>query len=194
MATKTTTTQKDRLQKMRDEGKASLQVQAEDGQLNPEAFTKYDETVRPYGAETDRIAALLLDFLNEFHSKNGKYTWELGFYLEGAKQTRGVGGWQVLTRAALGPLWTVEIQRQAGLHIHDGAMCWAGRGMFERHIICVKTTELRERQEAAKEARIQSMLRQPDSVVGQDAELTVDEKVRHIPLNPQNESGTEDGA
>jgi len=195
MATaKQTTTQADKLQKMRDDGLASIPVKVQAGLLNPEEFDlEFEDLQRKYGAESDRITEILVNFLNENFSRGGKYSWVVGFYLVGSPQTRGDGGWKVLQRSMLGENWNDMIQAEAGLHVFEGAICWAGRGMFERHIITVKTTKLVETQMHMHDVQLKSMLSAPESVAGEESHLDVKEENLQVPMVPiDDESGSDD--
>jgi hypothetical protein len=183
MAEKLDTVQKDKLDKMRDEGKLSPQVQAQDGLLNPEVWDEFDLDARPYGSEMQRISKGLQEVLNEHFSQGGKYSWRCGFFVEGDPRITGLDGWRPLQRQQLGQVWSEELQRQLGLHEYEGAICWGGRGMFERHIVCVITEQHRVKLMEYQTRQHEQMLNQPDSIAGEQVEATVTEQSRKFPVS-----------
>lgn len=182
--------QKDKLQKLRDEKKTSIPQATKDGKidsslLDPEEFDKFDAEYRAYGAETQRIRDIIKEFLDDHYpgSKEEPYTWDCGFFLEKDPRSQGAKGWKVLQVEMLGPWWSVQLQHEAGLSNHEGAVTWNGRGTYERHIICVKTQQLQRRQQAAKTARLQEQTKQQvQSVAGEKSEMTITETQKKMPV------------
>jgi hypothetical protein len=169
----------DKLREIQDKHLDSIPAKVKAGELDPEAISIEDhELLRPVKAETLRIAQILEPLLNEHYSRGGKYKWAVSFWKEGAPETLGVGGFQVLQISMLSKIWTKELQAAAGLHEHNGAVCWAGRGRFDRHVICAKTTDLRERQYAAQEKHLQEQF---DSVAPPDDQPGV--RVGNVEIN-----------
>ena len=185
--------QKDALQKMRDTKKASLKTMVADGKvdpgdavLDPAEFDKYDAEYRTSGAETERIEAILKEHLDGMFEG---YTWETGFFLEKDPRSQGAKGYKVLQVSMLGDVWSAQLQHEAGLENFSGAVVWNGRGTFERHIVCVKTTQLHDRQQAAKGQRLaEQMQAQPQSVAGErTGAMKVTETHKKMPLIPVGE-------
>lgn len=177
----------DKLREIQNKHLDSVPAKVKSGELDPEKFTIEDEDLlRPIKAETLRIKAILEPLLDEHYSRSGKYKWEVSFWKPGAPATLGVGGFQLLQEHMLSKIWTPELQAAAGLHIHEGAVAWAGRGRHDLHVLCAKTTELIERQEAAKEKHLQEQLAsveapedQPGVRVGN---VEINETVTKVPL------------
>jgi hypothetical protein len=199
---KLTGAQKDALQKIRDEKKAAVTPMVEDGAvsdpavLDPEEFDKFEAEYRTYGAETERIEAILKEHLNEFFSHNGKYSWEVGFFLEKDPRANGAKGYKILQTQMLGPLWSKQLAYEANLDEYQGAVTWNGRGAYERHIVCVKTTQLHDRQQAAKGKRLEEQMKavQGQSVAGEKSEMIIEETHTKKPLIPLEGKPPEEGS
>jgi len=205
-------TQQDAVQDMRDRKLDSVpQALKEDridhgssasptkGVLDPREFDKFEVEHRPALTETQRISKIILEHLDKHYSRGGKYKWVTGFFLETDARANGESGYQALTTNMVGKDWSEQLTRELGLTIYNGALCWNGRGTFERHIICVKTKQLQERQLLAHEESSKQMLTQLD--VTADGKTTsrmkVTEKTTRLPVIPvktqggtSNESGT----
>ena len=210
---KQTTVQKDALQKIRDQKKTSVPQALKDGRidhgasasptrgvLDPYDFDKFDAEFRSTGAETVRLEGIIQAFLNKNYGgdPDDPRTWEVGFFLEKDPRSQGAKGYKVLQVEMLGDTWSDELQHESGLTNFEGAVTWNGRGTYERHIVCVKTTELSERQQAAKDKRLEDAMkhRQPDSVAGEiTGPLQVIETQKKQPLIPiEGESQSEEGS
>ena len=210
---KQTTVQKDALQKIRDQKKTSVPQALRDGKidhgdaasptrgvLDPYDFDKFDAEFRSTGAETVRLEKIIQEFLNANYggSPDDPRTWEVGFFLEKDPRSQGAKGYKVLQVEMLGDAWSDELQHESGLTNYEGAVTWNGRGTYERHIVCVKTTQLAERQQAAKDKRLEDAMkhRQPDSVAGEvTGPLQVTETQKKQPLIPiEGESQGEEGS
>jgi hypothetical protein len=179
---KMTGAQKDKLDKMQSEGKMSPNVMAKEGLLNPADWDEFDLDVRPYGSEMQRIASGLQELLDEHFSRNGKYQWRVGFFIEGDPRIQGQDGWRPLRREQLGEIWTDTLQRRLGLHEYEGAICWGGRGMFERHVVCVITRQHQVDLRNFQERQHESLLQAPPSVAGERVDLSVTEKAHKLPV------------
>ena len=214
MAKETTTgVQKDALQKIRDQKKTSIPQALKDGKidhgasadrlqgvLDPYAFDKFNAEFHSTKIEGERIEGIIKEFLNKNHGgdPDDPRTWEVGFFLEKDPRSQGAKGYQVLQVDMLGDTWSKQLQHEAGLKNYEGAVAWYGRGTVERHIICVKTTELAKRQQAAKDVRVENAMkhRQPNSVAGEaTGPLEVTETFKKLPLvptegNSQNSEGS----
>lgn len=198
--------QKDALQKLRDKKQTSVPQQLADGKidpgkamLNPEDFDKFDAEYRSHGAEGMRIKAIIVEHLNENFpgSKEEPYTWDIGLFLEKDPRSQGAKGFKVLQVEMLGTWWSTQLQHEAGLDNFEGAVTWNGRGTFERHIICVKTKQLRRRQQSAKTARLkEQMQQQPQSVAGERVRpVEVKETHTKLPVIPvEGKNPVEGGA
>lgn len=190
--------QKDAVQDIHDKKLASVPQALKDGKidhgdaadpnrgvLDPKAFDDFSHEYRAVGSETKRIEKVICEHLNEYHNPNGEYQWTCGFFLENDPRSQGSAGHQVLTEKALGPAWSTQLRRELGLTVYEGALCWNGRGMHERHIICVKTKQLQQRQLDAAAEAAESMVKQPEGVgPAGSGRLEVTEKVRKLPLVP----------
>jgi len=214
MAKETTTgTQKDALQKIRDQKKTSIPQALKDqkidpgasadrnqGVLDPYEFDKFNAEYASTSVETTRLEGIIQTFLNKNYGgdPDDPRTWEVGFFLEKDPRSQGAKGYKVLQVHMLGDTWSSQLQHEAGLKNYEGAVAWYGRGTVERHIVCVKTTELAKRQQAAKDKRLEHAMkhRQPNSVAGEaTGPLEVTETFRKLPLNPiegksQNSEGS----
>lgn len=196
--------QKDSLQSVRDRKLTDTKAALEDGKidhgdsaqkgkgiLDPEEFEKFavevgDRTV----TEVQRISKVILEHLNEHYSRGGKFEWTLGFFTPTDPNSNGSNGWQALTPEMIGEAWSAQLQRELGLTIFNGALCWNGMGTFERHIICAKTKQLEQRQIAAREAGMEQQLRQPEQVAGEKVgKLEVKETQKKMPLYPMQDPG-----
>ncbi len=165
------------------------------GVLDPEKFDEFSHEFRATGSETQRIAKVICAHLDEHYSAGGRYTWEAGFFLETDPRSQGAEGHQVLNRKMIGDAWSEQLQHELGLTEYEGALCWMGRGTTERHIICVKTTQLQERQLQATAEASQHMISQPEGVGGKNKPLLeIDETVKKLPLVPVQEGTSENGA
>ena len=188
----------DKLREIQNKHLDSVPSKVKSGELDPEAFTLADEDLlRPIKAETLRIKAILEPLLDEHYSRGGKYKWSVTFWKPGAPATLGVAGFQLLQPSMLSKIWTTELQAAAGLHEHGGAVAWAGRGRHDLHILCAKTTELIERQEAAKEKHLQQQLAsveapedQPGVRVGK---VEINETITKVPLHADGVSNSLSG-
>ena len=157
----------------------------ERGVLDPTDFDKFVAESRPTMNETQRISKVICEHLDEHYSKGGKYQWVCGFFLEKDPRANGEGKYQALTTEMIGPAWSTQLQHELGLTNYNGALCWSGRGTFERHIICVKTKQLQRRQHVAQEEAMNQQLSQPESVGGERVgALEVTEKTKKVPLMP----------
>lgn len=177
----------DKLREIQNKHLDSIPAKVKSGELDPEAFTIEDEDLlRPIKAETLRIAAILEPLLDEHYSRGGKYKWKVSFWKPGAPATLGVGGFQLLQPGMLSKIWTPELQAAAGLHEHGGAVAWAGRGRHDLHILCAKTTELIDRQEAAKEKHLQDQFSSVAAPADQPgvrvSDVEINETVTKVPL------------
>jgi len=203
MAKETTTgVQKDSLQKIRDQKKTSIPQALKDqkidpgasadrnqGVLDPYEFDKFNAEFHSTKVETERLEGIIKEFLNKNYGgdPDDPRTWEVGFFLEKDPRSQGEKGYQALQVHMLGDTWSSQLQHEAGLKNYEGAVAWYGRGTVERHIICVKTTELAKRQQAAKDVRVENALkhRQPSSVAGEaTGPLEVTETLKKLPLIP----------
>jgi len=177
----------DRLREIQNKNLDSIPAKVKSGDLDPEAVKISDlDLLRPIKAETLRIAAILEPLLNEHYSRGGKYKWEISFWKPGAPATLGVGGYQLLQPSMLSKIWTPQLQAAAGLHEFEGAVAWAGRGRFDRHVICGKTTDLRKRQFDAKEKRLQQQFESveaPEEQAGvRVGKVEINETVTKVPI------------
>lgn len=85
----------------------------------------------------------------------------------------------------VGDAWSTQLQHEVGLTIFNGALCWNGRGTFERHVICVKTKQLQTRQLLANEEAMQAQFKQPETVGdARVSRLQVKETTKKLPLVP----------
>lgn len=204
-------TQKDALQSMRDRNLDSLPEKLKrgevdpgaaadptpgrgtfgDGNLDPEEMEKFNIAQRPAMNETQRISKIICEHLDEFYSRGGKFQWTCGFFPPtDPRATKGGDGFQPLTTGMIGEAWSTQLQVELGLTIFNGALCWNGRGTFERHMICVKTKQLQERQLLAKEEASKQQLRHPESVAGERmGRMEVTEKVTKLPVVPVSQDG-----
>lgn len=188
-----TTTQQDKLQELRDKKLDSVPVKVKTGQLDPTDFDIDDQLLlRPVHSETNRLKKIIVDLLNANFSRGGKYSWDAGFFLPGSPQTGGHNGWKVLQKEMLGDTYSDQLAFEAGLHIFEGAVAWSGRGVNERHIVCVKTEQLRDRQRAARDARVQEQFDQPATPEGVRAEFTATEERKMVPLYPGGDDSGSD--
>lgn len=161
-----------------------------DGNLDPEAFEKFTIAQRPTMNETQRISKIICEHLDEFYSRNGKFQWTSSFFLPTDPRANGADGFQVLNVEMIGEAWSTQLQHELGLTVFNGALCWNGRGTFERHIICVKTKQLQERQLLAKEEASKQQLRHPEAVAGERmGRMEVTETVTKLPLVPVSQDG-----
>lgn len=202
--------QEDAVQDVRDRKLTSVTQQLRDGKidhgdiadpsptkgvLDPEAFDKFSHEFRQTGSETQRISTVICEHLNENFSRGGKYQWESGFFLETDPRSQGADGWQPLTAEMIGSAWSSQLQHELGLTDYNGALCWSGRGTFERHIICVKTKQLQERQLQTIAEASQQMI-SGSATVG-DAEvgrLKIKEKVTRERLVAMRDGESIEGA
>lgn len=185
----------DKLREIQNKHLDSIPAKVKAGELDPEAISIEDhELLRPVKAETLRIKAIIEPLLNEHYSRGGKYKWDVTFWTPGAPETLGVGGYQLLQASMLSKIWTKELQAAAGLHEFEGAVCWAGRGRFDRHVLCAKTTELIERQDAAQEQHLQEQfasIQAPEDQAGvRVGNVEINETVTKVPVHagPASES------
>ena len=161
-----------------------------DGLLNPEEFEKFTIANRPTMNETQRISKIICEHLDEFYSRGGKFQWTCSFFLQTDPRANGAKGFQALTTEMIGEAWSTQLQHELGLTVFNGALCWNGRGTFERHIICVKTKQLQERQLIAEEETSKQQLRHPEAVAGERmGRMEVTEKVQKLPLVPVSQDG-----
>jgi hypothetical protein len=182
-----TTAQMDELREIESKHLDSIPEKVRSGALDPSKFDVDDiDLLRPLKAESLRIEAALAPLLNK-HYGRGKYEFAVSFWLEGAPETQGVGGYQVLTPESIREIWTEELKKSIGLHEYNGAVCWAGRGRFDRHILCVKTTNLRARQFDAKEKQLTDQFAELETQVDQEGvstgPMTITEDVKRVPLH-----------
>jgi len=195
--------QQDALQAARDQKLTSVTQALKDGKidhgdaasptrgvLDPAEFDKFEIENRPTMNETQRLSKVICEHLNEHHNPTGEYEWTIGFFVPEDPRANGGDGFKTLTTEAIGEAWSTQLQAELGLTIFNGALCWNGRGTFERHIICVKTKQLQERQILAKEESMQQQFRQPESVAGERMNrLKITEKVKKLPVMPVKEDG-----
>jgi hypothetical protein len=161
-----------------------------DGVLDPEEFEKFTIANRPAMNETQRISKIICEHLNEFYSRNGKFQWTCGFFPPTDPRAAKGDGFQPLTTEMIGEAWSTQLQVELGLTVFNGALCWNGRGTFERHIICVKTKQLQERQLLAKEEASKQQLRHPEAVAGERmGRMEVTERTTKLPLVPVSQDG-----
>lgn len=166
------------------------------GLLDPTDFDLRDiETLRPFAAETERISKIVTELLDKHFSRGGKYKWEVGFFLPGDPACNGVGGWKVLSPASLGPYWTNEFRATAGLHDWEGAVCWAGRGRMDRHVLCVMTTKLRQDLRTLHDKRTMDQFKELNAPEGSEGVETTEEQIK-VPLHydrgqPAPDAGTD---
>lgn len=211
---KITGVQKDSLQKLRDQKKTSIPQALKDqkidpgasadrnqGVLDPYEFDKFNAEYASTSVETSRLEEIIQGFLNKNYGGNpdDPRTWEVGFFLEKDPRSQGAKGYKVLQVDMLGDTWSSQLQHEAGLKDYEGAVAWYGRGTVERHIVCVKTTELAKRQQAAKDTRLEDAMkhRQPYNVAGEvTGPLEVTETHKKLPLIPieGNQEGDEGSA
>lgn len=171
-----------------DPGAAADPIQ---GVLDPRAYDAFEADHKSTGSETKRISTVICEHLNEHHSRGGEYQWVSGFFLETDSRSQGDEGWQGLTTEALGPAWSTQLQRELGLTEYNGALCWNGRGTTERHVICVKTKQLQQRQLEAKAEASEQMISQPSQVDGKEVgTLQVTEEVKKLPVVPVRDGDT----
>ena len=157
----------------------------EKGVLDPSDFDKFEIETRTTMNETQRLSKVICEHLNEYYSRNGKYEWSCGFFLEKDPRAQGKDGFQALTTEMIGDAWSTQLTHELGLTNYEGALCWNGRGTFERHIICVKTKQLQTRQLTAKEEAMNQQLSQPEPVSKERVgRLEVTETVKKVPLMP----------
>jgi hypothetical protein len=157
----------------------------ERGVLDPLEFEKFEIETRPTMNETQRLSKVICEHLNEYYSRGGKFTWTCGFFLESDPRANGEGGFQALTTEMIGDAWSTQLTHELGLTNYNGALCWSGRGTFERHIICVKTKELQTRQLLATEEAMNQQLSQPEQVGDERmGRMEVKETVKKVPLTP----------
>jgi len=165
----------------------------EKGVLDPEEFEKFQTEVRAHKTETQRIATVIKEHLNKNYSRGGKFQWEVAFFLPTDPRSDGSKGHQALTPRMIGEEWSSSLQKRMGLTLENGALCWNGRGTVEKHIICVKTKQLQERQLKAIEESAARSLKQPVEVAGRNVgRLEVKEETKKLPLYPaggQKETG-----
>lgn len=153
------------------------------GLLDPEMFDVRDmESLRPCASETERIARIMKEMLDKYYSRNGKFTWEIGFFLPGDPAVQGSGGWRALRTSLIGPHWTNEFKATAGLHEDNGAVCWSGRGQMERHIVCVMTTKLKDQMRTLHDKRTMEQFEQIETP-GNTSGVQIDETEVKVPLN-----------
>jgi len=190
--------QQDKLQETRDRKMTSVTQALKDGKidtgdfatpekgvLDPTDFDKFEVENRPTMTEVQRISKIICEHLDEHYSSGGKYEWVTGFFLEKDPRANGQGRYQALTTEMIGPAWSTQLQHELGLTIYNGALCWNGRGTFERHIICVKTKVLQQRQLVAKEEAMNQQLSQPEQVGNERmGALEVKEETKRVPLQP----------
>jgi hypothetical protein len=202
--------QKDAVQDVQDRKLASVPQALKDGKidhgdiadpsphkgvLDPESFDKFSHEFRQTGSETQRMSQVICEHLDEHYSSGGRYEWTTGFFLETDPRASGADGWQALNREMIGPTWSSQLQHELGLTEYNGALCWNGRGTFERHIICVKTTQLQARQLQAIAEASQHMVSQPPEVGGKEVgRLEIDEKVTRERLVPGRDGDSMEGA
>jgi len=194
------TVQKDALQSADDRKLTSLSQKIKDGKvdhgdaadpspgrgvLDPEKFDDFNHEFRATGSETQRMAKVICEHLDEYYSRNGKYQWTTGWFLETDPRSQGTEGWQALTPAMIGEAWSTQLQRELGLTVYNGALCWNGRGTTERHIVCVKTKQLQAKQLESMAESAEGAIRQPEKVAGKDVgTLEVTEEIKRLPLVP----------
>jgi hypothetical protein len=190
-------TQADALQSTRDRKMTSIPQALKDGKidtgnfaspekgvLDPRDFDKFEVEHRPNMTETQRIAKIICEHLDEHYSAGGKYQWVCGFFTETDPRSKGESKYQALTTEMVGPAWSQQLTHELGLTVYEGALCWNGRGTFERHIICVKTKQLQQRQLLAKEEAMNQQLSQPEVDKAKVGRLEVKETVKKLPLIP----------
>ena len=156
----------------------------EKGVLDPTDFDKFEVEHKPNMTETQRISKIIREHLDEHYSAGGKYQWTCGFFSENDPRAKGEGRFQALTTEMVGPAWSTQLTHELGLTIYEGALCWNGRGTFERHIICVKTKQLQTRQLLAQEEAMNQQLSQPEVDKAKVGRMEVTETVKKLPLNP----------
>jgi len=190
--------QKDALQSAEDRKLTSAEVKLKDGKidhgdsasptrgvLDPTEFDKFTVENRPTMNETQRISKVICEHLDEHYSRGGQYQWVCGYFLEKDPRANGEGKYQALTTEMIGDAWSTQLQRELGLTNYNGALCWNGRGTFERHIICVKTKQLQRRQHLAQEEAMNQQLSQPETVGDEKmGALEVTETTKKVPLMP----------
>lgn len=161
-----------------------------DGVLDPEEFEKFSIEQRPSMNETQRMSKIICEHLDEFYSRGGKFQWTCGYFPPTDPRANKGDGFQPLTTEMIGKAWSAQLQLELGLTEFNGALCWNGRGTFERHIICVKTKQLQERQLLAKEEASKQQLRHPEAVAGERmGRMEVTEKVQKLPVVPVSQDG-----
>lgn len=176
-AQKLTGAQKDKIQEIKDKRLDSVPEKVKAGLLDPSDFDIRDiEALRPKAAETERIAEVIEALLNEHYSRGGLYKWTVGFFLPGDPATAGAGGWKVLLAEMIRPHWTNEFKSTVGLHEYEGAVCWAGRGRMDRHVLCVMTTKLRDELRALSDKRTMEQFQQIEAPPGSKG-VEITEKV-----------------
>ena len=188
--------QQDKVQETRDRKMTSIPQALKDGKidtgdfatpekgvLDPNDFEKFEVEHRPTMTEVQRIQKIICEHLDEYYSRGGKFQWVCGFFLEKDPRATGSGKYQALTVEMIGPAWSTQLQHELGLTEFNGALCWNGRGTFERHIICVKTKQLQERQLLANEEAMNEQLRQPDTSANmKTGRIEVTETTKRLPL------------
>lgn len=158
------------------------------GVLDPREFDKFEVETRATLTETQRIQKVIVEHLNEEYSRGGKYQWTCGFFLETDARAKGESGYKALTEEMVGKAWSTQLRSELGLTIYNGALCWNGRGTFERHIICVKTKQLQKRQILAnEEASMQALTQLDVTADGKKNRFDIKEKVKKLPVIPMNE-------
>ena len=201
--------QKDAVQNIEDRKLTSVTQQLKDGKidhgdiadpsptkgvLDPESFDKFSHEFRQTGSETQRMSTVICEHLDEHYSSGGRYEWTTGFFLETDPRAAGADGWQALTREMIGPAWSSQLQHELGLTEYNGALCWSGRGTFERHVICVKTKQLQGRQLQAIAEASNQMVSRPVEVGGREmGRLEIDEKVTRERLVSVRDGESVDG-
>ena len=200
-----TTVQQDAVQDMKDKKLSSVPAAMERGEidpgadvadpqrgvLDPAAFDDFEAEYKSTGSETKRIKTVICEHLDKEYSRGGKDKWTAGFFLETDPRSQGEGRWTALTPQMIGSVWCTQFQRELGLTLYNGALCWNGRGTTERHIVCVKTIELQQRQLEAKAEAANQLISQPDPVDGKAVgTLEVAEKVKKLPVVPVRDGDT----
>ncbi len=202
--------QKDAVQDITDRKLTSVPQQLKDGKidhgdiadpsphkgvLDPEAFDKFSHEFRQTGSETQRMDTVICEHLNEHYSSGGKYQWTTGFFLETDPRAAGADHWQPLTEEMIGPAWSSQLRHELGLTVYNGALCWNGRGTLERHIICVKTKQLQERQLQEIAEASKQMVSRPVEVGGKEVgRMEIDEKVTRERLVSVRDGESMEGA
>ena len=169
----------DEIRDIKNKNLDSIPEKVKAGRLDPTAFNVSDlEAIRPMAAETDRIEFLLLRLLNKHYSRQGAYEWQVGFYSPGDPAANGAGGWHPLLTSEIFEHWTDEFKTTVGLHEFEGAVCWAGRGRMDRHVICVRTTDLRDKMRQIHNIRVQEQFSEIEAPPGSDGVQLTETKVK----------------